>query len=80
MTKVNIRTVKEAGEKINLFLRTQAATRASLATHSGPSAPRTHSFAARICCQKRQLELPAEEAIEKADTSLVVVILCFQLQ
>ena len=80
MTKVNIRTVKEAGEKINLFLRPQATTRASLATHSGPSAPRIHSFAARICCQKCQLELPAEEAIEKADTFLVVVILCFQLQ
>ena len=44
--------------------QSQAPARASLRspTRSGPSAPRTHSFTARICCQKYQLELLAEEA------------------
>ena len=39
-------------------------SRASLRspTLSGPSAPQTHSFVARVCCLKYQLELPAEEA------------------
>ena len=64
VTKVNMRTVREAGEekKREFSPRSQAPTRTSLrsATRSGPSA-------ARICCQKYQLELPAEGYLFSAE-------------
>ena len=53
VTKVNMRTVREAGPDSRV---------ASLGDSLGALAPLTHSFAARICCQKYQLELPAKEA------------------
>ena len=71
VTKVNMRTVREAGDEKEkresftlLFPWPQAPTPASLRspTRSGPSTPRTRSFAARICCQKYKEEFPAEEA------------------